>query len=657
MHWELRRCFAFFVLILLVVFAVRSSASAQNIDGPTIRIITAPSKGEGPERLELLRARVTDPENACGAGFAKCRVALFSFVSGHWFPQPFLNHQLTAIGPDGLVEEDIHLGSRYAALVVFADRYVDQPEQISILPTRFAIAGDEARAGTQIPEQSPTVTNPKNKSESESATIAPFVPTHSPVASQSGVAASETLSRSVWLALLGVLALSLLLNLTRQVEPFTQACAEFFQELIRVSYFRLSGLRRSLSRKLREEVPCPPSRAFLGIFLIAVVIGAGLANYGIVKFSLEAFLPNPDSLSVLVAIFVCSKAAAGWLCHTTLKNLRASRTAGFACLLVFCLFVLSCVVDAFITYKRVALIEAVNSGTLSTTDVFSQFSEDATLMTAINLLMSCLEFVFAYAAFHLASKPITWLVFSPVLLPALLLERILGVVHKSTATKALTTLIDAVLSAPRVIAVGLIDLTRKLFRALKESTKQTVTLLIIWYRQKELRKAIQVGEAERARLRQADETNEFLHTKNLNDARRAALLRKQEVEIQFEADELTATFKQRQEVNSVLRDQALIVATQNIAKMAEAFPRTFASLVDEAEAQAQTSRALQLERAADAMANASLNPILTMANAQSSLDGHYPPMKRHLQETGKPLSRSQATPPGAELDQKQPAST
>ncbi len=204
MHWGFRRCFAFFVLFL-VVFAVRSSASAQNVDGPTIRIVTAPPKGKGPERMELLRARVTDTQSVCGASFVKCRVALFSFVGGHWFPQPFLNHQLTAIGPDGLVEEDIHLGSRYAALVVFADRYVDQPEQISILPTRFAIAGDEARADTQIPEQSPTVTNPpKNKSEDEGATTAAVVMTHSattPLAGQTDVAASETLSRSVWLAL------------------------------------------------------------------------------------------------------------------------------------------------------------------------------------------------------------------------------------------------------------------------------------------------------------------------------------------------------------------------------------------------------------------------------------------------------------------------
>ena len=627
MRCDPRRQLAISALILLLPgFWSPSTVLAQSAQNLNIRITLTPPSGEGPQQMEPLKAHVTDPAGECGADFVECRVALFSFVAGQWFPQPFLTEQLIEIDPNGLVDEDIHLGTRYAALLVYRDRYPNQANQISRLPTRFALAGDEAKAGTRN-EAPPPTRVPANKIESNDPAVPVSNRPADPSLTQLQSPAVDFVNPWILQVVLGLFLLSLLLNLTDKVEPFAKAFESFFRELISAPYLALCRFREASARKLAEEVPCEPSRAIAGIGFFAIVIGAAVANYGVVKFSLEAFLPDTHALSVLVLIFVCSKAGAGWLSHLAFQHLPKNKLAILVLAVAFIFFALTCLLDTGITYKRVTLIEAANIETLSTSNIPIRFSENAMFMAGLTLLMSCLEFVFACAAFHLASKPISWLVFSPVLVPAYVLELLLGVIHRSNVFGVLATLLSATLIAPKVIAVRAIEIARWFLRSIKESAKRMGTSAIAWFRQRKVRKAQLDGEAERVHHRQSDETAEVIHTTKINDARRAAMLKQQQDEIQFGAQELAATLNKRREVNSVLRDTVFIVASQNIEKMAEVFPRTFASFVDKAEIQTQTSTDSQVEQVAEAMTMAAVRPILSMSYAQSSIDGHYPQIK------------------------------
>jgi hypothetical protein len=83
----------------------------------------------GPESLEAIRGSVSNRT-------AGDRLVLYSFSGGAWWVQPFTSHQFTDISGDLTWQNSIHLGERYAALLV--DAAYKPPTKLSALPSKGA---------------------------------------------------------------------------------------------------------------------------------------------------------------------------------------------------------------------------------------------------------------------------------------------------------------------------------------------------------------------------------------------------------------------------------------------------------------------------------------------------------------------------------------
>src|SRR5205085_10849698 len=106
-------------------------AKAQNCDSPTIKILVAPSAGGG-DRAETISGR------ACGVEFDQHSVAIFSFVKGVYYPQPYLNNQQTELDATGHFSTQIFLGERYTVILV-KKGFPREPAEVFGLPN---VGGD-----------------------------------------------------------------------------------------------------------------------------------------------------------------------------------------------------------------------------------------------------------------------------------------------------------------------------------------------------------------------------------------------------------------------------------------------------------------------------------------------------------------------------------
>lgn len=91
--------------------ANRNSAGNLNASGPSIEITEVPSKGAGPEAVETIAGKVA------GVKVKDCKVVVFARTD-KWYVQPYIASPDTTINDDGTWDNDTHLGSEYAALLV-----------------------------------------------------------------------------------------------------------------------------------------------------------------------------------------------------------------------------------------------------------------------------------------------------------------------------------------------------------------------------------------------------------------------------------------------------------------------------------------------------------------------------------------------------------
>lgn len=105
--------------LLAVAICVMPSTSArphhQSVfrkAGPSIRITLVPPKGGGPDRLETIAGRVR------GANVKECKVILFALGGDTWYVQPYVASPYTNITVNHRWQNETHLGSQYAALLV-----------------------------------------------------------------------------------------------------------------------------------------------------------------------------------------------------------------------------------------------------------------------------------------------------------------------------------------------------------------------------------------------------------------------------------------------------------------------------------------------------------------------------------------------------------
>src|SRR5690348_126255 len=94
-------------LSLLLPAVVRAT------EGPAVRIIQAPRAGAGPESQGEIQGEVS----GAGKDFSQLRVVIYA-LSDKWYVQPVVEAPLTSLNASGRWRATIHLGTRYAALLV-----------------------------------------------------------------------------------------------------------------------------------------------------------------------------------------------------------------------------------------------------------------------------------------------------------------------------------------------------------------------------------------------------------------------------------------------------------------------------------------------------------------------------------------------------------
>jgi hypothetical protein len=126
------------VLVVALVLGGMSAATGQTKGAPNVSItIVPPWDPGGPDRLARIGGVVSGV--ACD-----CKIVVFA-RGDVWYVQPWVAAPDTTIGRDGKWENDTHLGTEYAALLV-RSRY-KAPSTTGILP---AVSGDIV-AITRVP--------------------------------------------------------------------------------------------------------------------------------------------------------------------------------------------------------------------------------------------------------------------------------------------------------------------------------------------------------------------------------------------------------------------------------------------------------------------------------------------------------------------------
>jgi hypothetical protein len=87
------------------------NAAENNATKPIIQITVVPSKGAGPDAMERIAGTVG------GVNIKECKVVIFTRTD-KWYVQPYIDSPDTLIKEDRTWENDTHLGSEYAALLV-----------------------------------------------------------------------------------------------------------------------------------------------------------------------------------------------------------------------------------------------------------------------------------------------------------------------------------------------------------------------------------------------------------------------------------------------------------------------------------------------------------------------------------------------------------
>jgi hypothetical protein len=119
----------FGILTLAVAFVV-SSGCRWFANEPTISFSLVPvADPGGPESLEAIRGLVRHGNTAD-------HVVLYSYSEGFWWVQPFASRPFTSIAKDLSWRSSIHLGQKYAALLV--DGSWQPPAKLETLPAKGA---------------------------------------------------------------------------------------------------------------------------------------------------------------------------------------------------------------------------------------------------------------------------------------------------------------------------------------------------------------------------------------------------------------------------------------------------------------------------------------------------------------------------------------
>lgn len=655
------------VLALLLCFLLSHwAAMAQDIGKPGIKILVAPPDGGDPNRTEMIKGEAT------GVKFDEYRVALFSYADGRWWPQPFLNNQQTRLDNKGKFTAQIHLGTRYAAALV-SSSFPPQPAEIFDLPN---VGGDVLAMDFADPgETRPDIAEPASATLAEGQTSAtsPSVSVGRIFSEQLGVSSPAAvlyeilfltslflrtvLSWLFWMLLIfaGLMFILVLLVLiaaipavlVNRTEEFVQAVAASLGAIVNATNRLIGAVEKTIADWMSEETRTKPSWTLIGLICLVIAPAATLADYRLLKFSLEALIPPAaDTLWIMAVTLVALKAMIGLLLHT-------SRRFGMRALL-YGLLIISLSCEGWFSFQRTMEIEngsepstvqpAADAGSdakgglevnaallpqnqpttginpsdapagqppveqVETDKTRAWWSWSAIMMALITLVCGVAETIGWWAALALSGKLICWVFFAPVYLPAKLLAWAL-----SGATD------------DRLVIWAQIEL-----RSVLEWPEKTPVRLRDW----KINRALQQGEADRAVLQQTEKTEVAHH--HLELARQARVTAKtiEEYRLLYDTinqyelhrhrlDEQKHTFQHLVRLNADWRAHIEVLLKSVLLKMRELFAPIYeqaaASIAEEAKQKVRE----KVDPVAGQVAATVAEEFRKHASAFSAVDGNY----------------------------------
>jgi hypothetical protein len=588
--------------IVLIVATTFVGAPAQSSAGVSITITTAPSEGYGSFEMEKIVARVRDPKLVCGVNFVECRVAFFSFVEGTYFAQPYLSHQLSLIDEKGRVEESIHLGSLYTAMVVRKDNYKSQAASISALPLEFALAQDEARPGTFIQDDEPAPAEVTEKSPQAEPVTQTSTPAQATAPVQTATR-EEPVSTPVWSMLLlaglvSLIALMVALAVSGRIADFGEAFEHFLTQLFRLPALYLKTLHADLRAFAAE--PLNAARFIGAILCLVVAGGVAVSNFVVLQFSFQLLLPDGQALTAVAVTYVALKAVTGVMVHFLGK--------GHARRIVIATLSLSIVCSTVLAYQRARALSEVNSALQAnerteavvklngdfasptnpavepTESVdaapsnaagpFGMFSLEAALVAAIALVIDCFELLCMFGALWLSTAGVVSFVCLPLRLPLAVVKNTFLLIDQTSLARLISIVFKALLETPRIIVLAVFEVSKKfslfLLRELKvvagEIYHHGVAAIARW-RMRRIYRLRHAGVWERAKLIENDKCAAIRFRNDCADDQRAAERRSLQLQARFAEQELIADLEHKSELNRAIRTKASAVLAQNLERV------------------------------------------------------------------------------------------
>jgi hypothetical protein len=585
---------------LMFVFTTFLVAAAQSSGGVSITITKAPPEGDGASEMEKIVARVRDPELVCGANFVECNVALFTFIEGSFFPQPFLNHQLSLIDRQGVVEESVHLGSLYEALVVRKDNYQPQAASISSLPLKFALAHDEARPGTLIQDdESAPASAPQNSDQSEpdAQTLTP-VQTTAPVRTVERDEPAPVWSTPFLIGMLSLIVLVLALAVSGRIADFGEAFEHFLTQLFRSPAVYFKTLHDDLRAFAAD--PVNAARFFGAILCLVVAVGVAIGNYFVIRFSFELLLPAGEALTAVAISYVFLKAVAGVMVHFLGKGL-ARRIVIFALLLSsFCSMVLA--------YQRAVALSEVNNAlqsseqtkavitiddnfalpTSSTVDPIEpvaaapsnpsgplgMFSLEAALVAVIALVIDLFELLCVFGALSLSTAGVVSFVCLPFRVLLAVVKNTFLLVDQTSLARLISIVVKALLETPRIIVPAVLKVLKKLSLFLLEELKAIAVAIyhhglaaIARWRKRRIYKLRAAAVLERVKSIESNKLAAIQFRNDCADDQRASERKRLQLQARFAEQELIADLEHKAALNRAIRVKTASVLEQNLERV------------------------------------------------------------------------------------------
>lgn len=238
-----------------------------------------------------------------------------------------------------------------------------------------------------------------------------------------------------------------LLLFPEEVRRAARAVADSVRDVLQAVDDLLTSALTWMWRSVRPSNPVKPLPATFGILLLAVAVGASVANYLVLQPTLEILLPFGHASQAVAFVLVAFTGALGALMHFCTR-----RIASVGVLLCEVALVVSITVLAWL---RTMAVQQGMSVDLPDVVLALDYSQPI-ISTVLTALLQIAEFAVALGAFALAGETLPVLVVAPVLIGFGVGWVVVQIVRRCEVHRVLASLADELANAACAVraAVG-----------------------------------------------------------------------------------------------------------------------------------------------------------------------------------------------------------